>query len=176
MAVAHWQKYFVNHLLLGLMGRRLIWVFSNEQGWEECGLYSGGEVRDSRGEGLDIGKATKVRLWHPLSSEANELQQWRERVFSEKVRQPFRQAFREFYQLTDGERETRMYSNRFAGIVMRQHQFSNLCRARGWNYRLMGAGFDGFNVPTKVLPSWDMHVEFVSISLQTGSLRCVIRP
>jgi hypothetical protein len=53
-----------------------------------------------------------------------------------------------------------MYSNRFAGIVMRQHQFSSLCRARGWNYRLMGAGFDGFNVPAKLLANWKMHVEF----------------
>jgi len=24
----------------------------------------------------------------------------------------------------------------------------------------MGAGFDGFNAPTKMLPSWDIHVEF----------------
>jgi hypothetical protein len=43
---------------------------------------------------------------------------------------------------------------------MRQHQFSSLCRARGWSYRLMGAGFDGFNVPTKILAPWNMHVEF----------------
>jgi hypothetical protein len=43
---------------------------------------------------------------------------------------------------------------------MRQHQFSSLCRARGWKYRLMGAGFDGFNVPTKLLAPWNMHAEF----------------
>jgi hypothetical protein len=42
---------------------------------------------------------------------------------------------------------------------MRQHQFSALCRARGWKYRLMGTGFDGFNVPTKILAPWNMHVE-----------------
>jgi Domain of unknown function (DUF4132) len=160
MSTAHWRHYFIDHSLLGLIGRGLIWVFSIEQGWERSGLYGKAEVRDSRGATLDVGAATKVRLWHPLSSEASELQQWRDRVFNERVRQPFRQAFREFYQLTDGERQTRMYSNRFAGVVMRQHQFSSLCRARGWSYRLMGAGFDGFNVPTKMLPSWNMHVEF----------------
>jgi hypothetical protein len=99
-------------------------------------------------------------LWHPLSSERSELQQWRERVFTAAIRQPFRQAFREFYQVTEDERQTVNYSNRFAGILMRQHQFSSLCRARGWNYRLMGMGFDGFNVPTKTLAPWNMHVEF----------------
>jgi hypothetical protein len=160
MSLAHWRKYFIEHSLLGLMGRRLIWVFSNEQGWERAGLYGTGGMRDSREETFDVGEATKVRLWHPLSSERHELQQWRERVFNQRVRQPFRQAFREFYQITEDERQTKMYSNRFAGMVMRQHQFSSLCRDRRWNYRLMGAGFDGFNVPTKVLPTWNMHVEF----------------
>jgi hypothetical protein len=43
---------------------------------------------------------------------------------------------------------------------MRQHQFASLCRERGWNYRLMGAHFDGFNVPTKELPAWKMHATF----------------
>jgi uncharacterized protein DUF4132 len=160
MASAHWRRYFIDQPLLGLMGRRLIWVFSDAQGWERSGLYHEGEIRDCRGEPLKIEATLKVRLWHPLSSQAGELQQWRERIFAKAVRQPFRQAFREFYALTDRERQTRMYSNRFAGILMRQHQFSSLCRARGWSYRLMGVGFDGFNVPTKVLPSWNMHASF----------------
>ena len=160
MTLAHWRPHFIDHPLLGLLGRRLIWVFSNEQGWEHSGLYCDGQVCDSCGEVLDLSPATKVRLWHPLSSEASELRQWRERIFSAGVQQPFRQAFREFYQVTDDERRTKMYSNRFAGTVMRQHQFSSLCRARGWNYRLMGSAFDGFNAPTKLLASWNMHVEF----------------
>jgi hypothetical protein len=160
IALAHWRRHFIDHPVLGFLGRRLIWVFSNEHGWERSGLYSNGEVRDPHGAVIDPASATKVRLWHPLSSERSELQQWRERVFTAAIRQPFRQAFREFYQVTADERQTTTYSNRFAGILMRQHQFSALCRARGWNYRLMGVGFDGFNVPTKILAPWNMHVEF----------------
>jgi hypothetical protein len=160
MTPEHWRQHFIEHPLLGLLGRRLIWVFSNEQGWERSGLCCDGQIRDSRGEAIELSPATKVRLWHPLSSEASELRQWRQHIFTAPLRQPFRQAFREFYQVTDEERETKMYSNRFAGIVMRQHQFSSLCRARGWNYRLMGAQFDGFNVPTKLLAPWNMHAEF----------------
>jgi hypothetical protein len=160
ITLAHWRRHFIDHPLLGFMGRRLIWVFSNEHGWERSGLYSNGEVRDPHGEVIDPTSATKVRLWHPLSSGRSELQQWRERIFTAAIRQPFRQAFREFYQVTEDERRTTPYSNRFAGILMRQHQFSALCRARGWTYRLMGDGFDGFNVPTKVLAPWNMHVEF----------------
>jgi hypothetical protein len=88
-----------------------------------------------------------------------ELQRWRERIFSGGIRQPFRQAFREFYQVTDDERVTRMYSNRFAGVYLRQHQLASLCRARGWEYRLMSVSFDGYNVPTKKLPHWKMQAE-----------------
>jgi hypothetical protein len=160
MSLAHWRRHYIDHPLLGFLGRRLIWVFSNEDGWERSGLHSNGQLRDPHGEAVDLTPATKVRLWHPLSSERSELHQWRERVFTAGIRQPFRQAFREFYQVTEDERRTMTYSNRFAGISMRQHQFSSLCRARGWSYRLMGAGFDGFNVPTKILAQWDMHVEF----------------
>ena len=160
MPLAHWREHFIAHPLLGLLGRKLIWVFSNEQGWELSGVYSDGQICGPRGEALDLAVATKARLWHPLSSKEPEIEQWRERIFSSRIRQPFRQAFREFYQVTDDERQTKMHSNRFAGIVMRQHQFSSLCRAKGWSYRLMGAGFDGFNVPTKLLAAWNMHVEF----------------
>jgi hypothetical protein len=144
MSLSHWCRYFIDHPLLGLLGRRLIWVFSNEQGWEHSGLYGKGQVCGPHGEVVDLASATRVRLWHPLSSEASEVLPWRESIFVSAVRQPFRQAFREFYQITDDERQTKMYSNRFAGILMRQHQFSSLCRARGWNYRLMGGGVRRF--------------------------------
>ena len=160
LPLKHWQQYFIEHPLLGFLGRRLIWVFSNSQGWERSGLWLGQQECGCEGKPLDLTKAETVRLWHPLSSDAAEVQQWRERIFALGVRQPFRQAFREFYQITDEERELRAYSNRFAGVLMRQHQFASLCRERGWNYRLMGSGFDGGNVPNRKIDPWKMHVEF----------------
>ena len=42
---------------------------------------------------------------------------------------------------------------------MRQHQLAGLCRVQGWDYRLLGTGFDGYNVPAKKLVPWNMHVE-----------------
>ena len=114
-------------------------VFKNEEGGEQSGFYGEGRLLDSRGAPLELSRDSKVRLWHPLSCHSSELGGWRSRIFACAVRQPFRQAFREFYQVTDEERQTRIYSNRFAGIIMRQHQLASLGRARGWNYRLMGA-------------------------------------
>jgi hypothetical protein len=160
MPATHWRKYFIDHPLLGFLGRRLIWVFRNGQDGEQSGIWLDGKIADAQGNIIDAGKADKVRLWHPLSSEEAEVQQWRERIFAANIRQPFRQAFREFYRVTEAERETKLYSNRFAGVLMRQHQFASLCHAREWSYRLMGAGFDGANVPTKKFDAWNMHAEF----------------
>jgi hypothetical protein len=158
--VEHWRRYFIDHPLLGFLGRKLIWVFSDAQGWERAGIWFDGEVRDSGGKLVNLARAEKVRLWHPLSYSAAAVQRWRARVFSSGIRQPFRQAFREFYQVTDDERQTRLYSNRFAGILLRQHQFASLCKARGWTYQLMGSGFDGINIPRKKLDHWNMQAEF----------------
>ena len=173
----HWQQYYVEHPLLGFLGRRLIWVFSDGKGWERFGIWHNGKVCDEAGNPLELAgirtdgsqdgvqaerhekTGIKVRLWHPLASDAVQVQRWRERIFSAGIRQPFRQAFREFYEVNDDECQTRMYSNRFAGIYLRQHQLASLCRARGWDYRLMGIGFDGHNVPTRKLPQWNMQVE-----------------
>jgi hypothetical protein len=158
--LAHWRRYFVDHPLLGFLGRKLIWVFSDAQGWERAGIWTDGDIRDSGGKLVNLARATQVRLWHPLSYSAAEVQRWRARVFTSGIRQPFRQAFREFYQVTEDERQTRLYSNRFAGALLRQHQFASLCKSRGWSYQMMGAGFDGANVPHKNLEHWNMHAEF----------------
>lgn len=160
MPLRHWRQYFIDQPLLGRLGKRLIWVFSNPDAGECSGLWCDGDVGDAAGNRLDVRHAKSVHLWHPLSSPPGERQAWRERIYARGIRQPFRQAFREFYDLTENERRTPMYSNRFAGILLRQHQLSSLCRARGWEYRLMGAGFDGGNVPTRRLAAWNIDVEF----------------
>jgi hypothetical protein len=64
------------------------------------------------------------------------------------------------YLLTDAERRTGTYSNRFAAHVLRQHQFNALCAARGWRnkFRLM---VDGSYPPARrELPNWGLRAEY----------------
>ena len=68
--LTHWRRYYIDHPLLGFLGRKLIWVFSNNQGWERSGLWSDGELRDSSNKLVDLIRAEKVQLWHPLSYSA----------------------------------------------------------------------------------------------------------
>ena len=55
-----------------------------------------------------------VTTWHPVLATAAETLAWREWLERHTITQPFKQAHREVYLLTDAERATRVYSNRFA--------------------------------------------------------------
>jgi hypothetical protein len=54
--------------------------------------------------------STHVRLWHPMQEEPGEVLAWRDWLAELEIRQPFKQAHREVYLLTDAERTTRTYS------------------------------------------------------------------
>ncbi len=106
-----------------------------------------------------------MTIWHPSFVRAAEVLAWRSSLESREIRQPFKQAHREIYLLTDAERATETYSNRFAAHILRQHQFAALCQQRGWTYRLEGA-FDSANTPTLELPQWGLRVEFWTESVE----------
>lgn len=76
--------------------------------------------------------------WHPIASPADEVLAWRVFLEARGIVQPFKQAHRETYTLTDAERATGTYSNRFAAHVLRQHQLAALAQERGWAYHLQG--------------------------------------
>ena len=64
------------------------------------------------------------------------------------------------YLLTDAERQTRTYSNRYAAHVLRQHQFNALCAARGWKNKLRLLVDAEFPPATLYLPKWNLRAEF----------------
>jgi hypothetical protein len=150
---------YLDHPLVGTLARRLIWRYtegdkSGDGGWLD------GRVVDDQDRPLDwLGVDTRVAPWHPLTCGLEQVRAWREWLERHDVRQPFKQAHREIYILTDAERQTGIYSNRFAAHVIRQHQFQALCQERGWRYTLQG-NWDSANTPTLRLPQWDLRVEF----------------
>ncbi len=151
-----WQERYCNHAIVGPLTRRLIWRFRGES--EKAALWLDGCWRDELGEPVDIA-GTAVLPWHPVFASAQSVRNWRAVLSKHEVVQPFKQAHREIYLLTDAERNTRTYSNRFAAHVLRQHQFASLCLARGWRYRLQGV-FDSHNTPVLRLPHWNLEAEF----------------
>jgi hypothetical protein len=154
-----WRERYLNHPLLAHMARRLIWHFRLADR-TSTGIWHEGKLADVQNRPLDwLGPQTQVRLWHPVGFSAETVSAWRKWLEAHQVVQPFKQAHREIYILTDAELTTRTYSNRFAAHIIKQHQFATLAKQRNWKYTLQG-NFDSHNTPTLLLPRWNLSVEF----------------
>jgi hypothetical protein len=127
---ARWREFYVEHPFIGPMCRHLIWR-AEGPGGAVAGLWRDGKFIDVGGKTRDVSGAT-IELWHPLDAAEGEIAAWRDRLESLGVDQPFRQAWRETYRVTEAERATGFYSNRFAGHIVRQHQFVALARISDW--------------------------------------------
>lgn len=159
LPLAAWRERYVDHPLVGPLARRLIWHFASGAR-SAVGAWLDDRIVDADDATIDWpDDAAQVRLWHPLGFPVDTVRAWRAWLERHARSQPFKQAHREIYLLTDAELTTATYSNRFAAHIVRQHQFAALCRARGWHYQLQG-GFDWQSTPTLPLPRWRMRAEF----------------
>jgi hypothetical protein len=150
-----WRERYCDHPLVGTIARRLIWRVDRTPA-----LFLDAEPTDVEGAALVPASSAQVTLWHPIGCAVEEVMAWRRRIEAAGVTQPFKQAHREVYVLTDAERNTGTYSNRFAAHILRQHQFNALCAARGWKNKLRLMVDDTYPPATKELPQWGLRAEF----------------
>ncbi|HTD85139.1 MAG TPA: DUF4132 domain-containing protein, partial [Candidatus Binatia bacterium] len=156
-----WRERYLDHPVVGTLARRILWEFTMGD-YTTAGIWHEGHLLDIERKriALDNTGAT-VRLWNPIGKHKGDIAAWREWLEAQQIQQPFKQAHREIYSLTDGERQTGTYSTRFAGHVLKQHQFHALCVARGWRHQLrrMVEGEAEFPAPSLLLPQWGLRVE-----------------
>ncbi len=155
-----WRERYLDHPIVGAIARRLIWKFAKGDR-AESGIWHAGRIVGRDGEPLEwLEDSTVVELWHPISAPIDAILMWRAWLSANQVQQPFKQAHREIYPLTDAERTTRTYSNRFAAHILRQHQFNALCAARGWKNALRLMVDQELPPATRQLPQWGLRAEF----------------
>jgi hypothetical protein len=155
-----WKSLYFDHPLTSLIADKLIWHFSNDN-HKQQGMFLDDAWVDASGNTIDwLNDDVKVQLWHPIGFSSDEIVGWRNFLTKNQIVQPFKQAYREVYILTDAELRTDTYSNRFAAHVLRQHQFAALTRQRGWHYQLMG-NWDSHNTPYVDLIKWKLSAEFL---------------
>jgi hypothetical protein len=154
-AYGDWRKRCLDQPLVGTLARRLIWMIGDTPA-----CFDGADLRTIGGDPVCATPAAVVELWHPVSRPADEVAAWREWLESRRVTQPFKQAHREVYPLTDAERATGTYSNRFAAHILRQHQFNSLAAVRGWTARLRLCVDDEYPPAVRELPPWGLRAEF----------------
>jgi hypothetical protein len=154
-----WRERYLDHPLVGTIARRLVWTFRKGPS-ERFGIWGGKRLVNVDDEPLDVPSDAQVELWHPIGRPLDDVLAWRAWLERHQIRQPFKQAHREVYFLTDAERRTATYSNRFAAHVLRQHQFNALCAARGWKNKLRLMVDDSFPPASRELPNWGLRVEY----------------
>jgi hypothetical protein len=157
--LAAWRERYLDHPLVGTITRRLIWSFAAGSK-ASAGICHDGRLVGVDGKPLNLKDETVVSLWHPIDRTTDEVLAWRDWLERREVVQPFKQAHREVYLLTDAERRTRTYSNRFAAHILRQHQFHALCAARGWKNKLRLMVDDSYPPAHRLLTAWDLRAEY----------------
>src|SRR5262249_12028183 len=91
-----WQERFLKHPLVGTLTRRLIWQFE-----DTAAIPHDGQLITANGRTINPGKNANVSLWHPINSDLKAVVSWRNWLDEHEVTQPFNQAYREIYVLTD---------------------------------------------------------------------------
>jgi hypothetical protein len=156
----NWRKLFMDHVVGAVLGRQLIWQ-TQDGSQRHVFCWRDGAWVDSRGKSIPPSFHSPIALWHPLNATLEEVIHWRDRLDVDGMNQPFKQVYREIYKLTDAERATRIYSNRFAAHIIRQAQFRQLAKNRGWKIGLLGPwdGGDQQAAERKLL-HWGLRAEF----------------
>jgi hypothetical protein len=157
-----WRERFANHPILGHIAKRLIWRFSEGERKAQ-GIWNDAQGGFAESSGVPLSwltDAAEVRLWHPIGFEVEAVLQWRNYLQQQNIVQPFKQAYREVYILTEAELRTHTYSNRFAGHILKQHQMNSLAALRGWKNRLRLMVDDEFPPASKELPEFGLRAEF----------------
>ena len=158
----YFQQYYFNHGLRHFLVKDLLWYIESADQSDTI-LYHEEQWVNLEGNPVDwMDSETRVFLWHPVFCAADEIMAWRNKLVDLQVKQPLKQAFREIYLLTEAEINTRLYSNRMASHIIKQHQFNALTSIRGWKYQLMGWFDDGRDndIASKVLKKYGLTAEF----------------
>jgi len=168
MTLAYFKEKYHQHGLLSFVIQKVIFNFSN--GSENVlAIYLKDQFYTIDFEALILENYTHISLWHPAISSTQEVKNWRNFLMEDQIQQPFKQAYREIYLLTDAEVSTRTYSNRMASHILKQHQYVTLAKGRNWKAKLIGAWDGCYDDTAKLyLPEYKLCAEFWVNSLDEG--------
>lgn len=165
----HFVAYYLEHELVTGIVKKLIWRFENEESTIDA-IRIDENWANNIDEVVSPGEGFSVSLWHPATDTLENVRQWRSFLIEKEIQQPLKQAFREIYLLTDAEVNTRSYSNRMAGHILKQHQFNSLAKIRGWRYSLQGNFDNGSDGTAELkLPGYQLIAEYWTNAIQTDA-------
>ncbi len=115
--------------ILAPMLHSLVWTDDSHNGFLE---KADGNLVLVDLEGKRI-RADRLRIAHPHDLKiAGRWTDFMSLVYERQLVQPFKQVFREYYPLTDDERQERTRSRRYAGHQVQPQRTAALLKSRGW--------------------------------------------
>jgi hypothetical protein len=151
----YWKKYYLDHALVGLVAKDLIWQVAWDTHEMSVKYTERGFINSAQQVVEAIPEEAKVKLWHPIYSTVQEIRSWRTYLSDNQVFQAFKQAFREVYLLTDAELNTKSYSNRYAAHIIKVGTYLSRSRSKGWS----GSAMIMENFALKI-PAYAMRAEY----------------
>lgn len=155
-STTNWDKLYHHHPILSKFSSVLIWWFDEKV----TAILHDKFWIDENGREVNFEDFSSVKLWHPIFSSAKVVEKWRNFIFTKELKQPFKQAYRECYRVTDAEIQTDYYSNRFAAHILNQSQLLSLCKHRVWDFSVIGL-WDSDNYPSKKVPAFNLEAIYV---------------
>jgi Domain of unknown function (DUF4132) len=130
-----WRARLAEHPQARALTASLVWRFLDPAGGAVAALPVADSGRlalqDSAGKEVALAPTCRVMLWHPSDADAAERDAWRDRLAVLRIKQPFKQAFREHYVLPFEERAGATTAM-FAGHVVALTPFIGLARRERW--------------------------------------------
>ncbi|QRR05481.1 DUF4132 domain-containing protein [Burkholderia sp. MS455] len=140
---AEWRKRLVDAPAGAAFSARMIWQARGSDGSTQSFMpeIAKGKVvlRDAAGRACDLANDSDIRLWHPLLADADERLAWQRAIVGRALRQPVRQAFREYYVSPDGDAAA-SDSAMFEGHVLSSRPLLGVARREGWSIRAYDDG------------------------------------
>ncbi|NTX28649.1 DUF4132 domain-containing protein [Burkholderia pyrrocinia] len=140
---AEWRERLVDAPAGAAFSARMIWQARSSDGSIQSFMpdIAKGKVvlRDAAGHVCDIAEDSDIRLWHPLLADADERLAWQQAIVGRALRQPARQAFREYYVPADGDAAA-SDSAMFEGHVLSSRPLLGVARREGWSIRAYDDG------------------------------------
>ncbi|AWV04949.1 hypothetical protein DM992_37295 [Burkholderia sp. JP2-270] len=140
---AEWRERLVDAPAGAAFSARMIWQARGGDGSTQSFMpeITKGKVvlRDAAGRACDIADDSDIRLWHPLLADADERLAWQRAIVGRALRQPVRQAFREYYAPAEGNAAA-SDSAMFEGHVLSSRPLLGVARREGWSIRAYDDG------------------------------------
>jgi len=122
----------IENPVLSPMLRRLVWTKDGQNGFLK-GEGKGLCLCGAHGEEVTLKSADRLRVAHPYDLlQAGEWADYMHLLYEQQLKQPFKQVFREYYPITEDERQEKTISRRYAGHQVQPKKTVALLKGRGW--------------------------------------------